>query len=262
MIDNKPSFSVRSIRKYYHYIHQNNYIFPGHRHTGTELNIILDGAMEITCGHNIFQIDSGNIAFIPQGTFHQNRVVGNRSAEMVVIHFETIEPLETQYFSVQPMSDETRKLVDCFCLDIEHNAAIEHGTCLFLNDTAKKLLEVILQYAYAPNVRCAQKNSEGSRIYRTAAKYMTEHLASQLTVADVAKHCGVCATTLKNVFSYYTGRGCITYFNELKLARAKELLSAGSSCADTATALGFSSQAYFSKKFKQMYDTLPSKVKG
>lgn len=262
MHNNKPSFSVRNIRKYFHYIHQNNYIFPGHRHTGTELNIILDGTMEITCGHNVFQIDSGNIAFIPQGAFHQNRVVGNRSAEMIVIQFETDDPLEAQCFSVHPMSPETLKLVDCFCLDIENNASIEHGTCLFLNDTAKKLLEVILQYAYAPTIHCTQKNSEGSRIYRVAAEYMAKHLASQLTVADVAGHCGVCVTTLKNVFSYYTGRGCMTYFNELKLSEAKELLRAGNSCADVAAALGFSSQAYFSKKFKQLYNTLPSKCKG
>ena len=68
-------------------------------------------------------------------------------------------------------------------------------------------------------------------------------------------------TTVKNIFSYYTGRGCITYFNELKLDKAKELLSEGQSCAHVSNALGFSSQAYFSKRFKQMFGSLPSDIK-
>lgn len=261
MFEIKNEFKIDKISEYYHYIHKNDYVFYGHRHYDAEINIILSGVIEIACGDGAFCVEEGNMVLIPPETFHQNRVTGNKNVEMVVVHFEICDMPFLEKTAVFAMNEDIGKLVKIFCKDMEQNTTPKADDCFFINDSAKKLFEIILQYASVNKICLHDKESETTSIYNSAVKFMQENICDKLLVSDIAKNCGVCTTTLKNVFSYYTGRGCITYFNELKIEKAKEMLNSGKSCGYVSSVLGFSSQAYFSKRFKQIYGIAPSKVK-
>ena len=82
-----------------------------------------------------------------------------------------------------------------------------------------------------------------------------------LEVQEVAKHCGVCLTTLKKAFSDYAGKGVKAYFTDMKIHRAKELLRMGNPVSEVSDTLGFSSPAYFSQCFKREVGISPQRYR-
>ena len=68
--------------------------------------------------------------------------------------------------------------------------------------------------------------------------------------------------SLEKTVRRYSGCGAMSYYNELRMQKAAELLSEGSSVKETALSLGFSNQNYFSTSFKKWSGKAPSEIKG
>ena len=177
--------------------------------------------------------------------------------------------MESFYFNsyekalIYTLDKRSMDIFKLFCSDIEENALLDHSElniCIEAPRSAKKLLEVFLQFSDSLKKEYSPHYNESSTIFNHAAQYMFENLAEKLTVADIARECKVCCTTLKNIFNNYTDGGCMTFFNRLKLEQAKSMLINGANCKEVTEALGFSSQAYFSKRFKELYGTTPSRI--
>lgn len=255
------NFSDVSILQYYHYIHKNEYTFPGHRHRHMELNIILSGTMEISCDSKVFAFSAGDLILIPQNAFHRNRVLGSDSAEMLVVHFLTADVLTPLPPFTAKMTGAEESLLFLFMRDMEGGNPLLNTLLAHPSRCAGKLFEVFLAYIYAlPMQKTTTKNSH-ARVYAAAVRFMEAHIDTSLQLSDITRHVGVCATTLKQIFSRYTGMGCMAFFEDLRLAEAMRLLSSGHACGEVSRKLGFSSQAYFTTRFRTRYCILPSKVK-
>ncbi len=248
------------LTKYYRHQLPAGYDFRGHQHGTVEMNIILKGEMEITCGDSVVRAGQENILFVPSNAFHRNRVVGNENAEMLEVRFYPEKDTWLKEFSVYRLTEDLRSLMHFFCRDMDQNAMVVNGDCHRITENANMLLHVFLEYALREPEQVFQ-TEENAEIYRLAVQFMTKHVEEKLTMEQIARNVGVCCTTLKNVFSRYTGRGCMAYFEEMKLNRAKDYLIAGKTCAETAMTLSFSSQAHFSKRFFHMFGELPSRVR-
>ncbi len=245
---------IDKFRLYYHYNHPDDYIFPGHRHNEWELNVILRGSMEITDEGNVFTLRAGDAMLIPPNGFHQNRVVGNLWAEMLVAHFKTNECISGAY----RLNSDAASLTSLLIKEAEREGLREEAA-LRLSENAKKLLELLLSELERCDGFKDGRPDAASRIYQNAILFMKEHICESLSTERIARAVGVCKTTLKKIFQHYTGMGCMRFFGEMKLTAAKAMLEKGESCSSVSEALGFSSQAYFSKKFKEFFGILPSK---
>lgn len=82
-----------------------------------------------------------------------------------------------------------------------------------------------------------------------------------LSVPQIAELCNMSQICLQQTFSKYAGMGIIKYFNRLKIEKAIKMLQKGSSVQETADALGFSSQNYFSTTFKRITGKTPTSYK-
>ena len=92
---------------------------------------------------------------------------------------------------------------------------------------------------------------DGSRLIADVKAYLSEHVTEKVTLDEICRHFGVGQTALMQKFRIETNQTVIEYFNELKIAKAKELLqNTSKSFTDIADELGFSSINYFSKLFK------------
>ena len=92
------------------------------------------------------------------------------------------------------------------------------------------------------------------------AKYvMAERVHENLRVEDLGEELGVGHVRFYETFKAYTGMTPYQYFIQLKLNRAKELLS-GRACSvkETAYRLGFDDPYYFSRLFKKKTGIAPS----
>lgn len=119
-----------------------------------------------------------------------------------------------------------------------------------------------LMYALERNI-ILNKNTAHVDMVMRAQQYIRESLESTLSIQDIAERLGVSYSTLRKQFKDYTGLSPAIYQQDLKLQRAKELLTTTSlSIKEIAYRLNFDSPDYFSAKFKVKTGRKPSEMRG
>jgi len=73
--------------RYWHYFWDSTYSFKGHRHNTLEINIVLKGCLELTCGDSVFRLSPGDMAIWKPGIFHMCRTAFDGITELISFHF-------------------------------------------------------------------------------------------------------------------------------------------------------------------------------
>ena len=106
------------------------------------------------------------------------------------------------------------------------------------------------------------KNQQQVDMISRARMRIRESLESDITIQQIAEELGVSYSNLRKLFKEHTGLSPATYQQELRLLRAKELLSTTElSIKEIAYRLNFESPDYFSAKFKAKMGLKPSEVR-
>lgn len=90
------------------------------------------------------------------------------------------------------------------------------------------------------------------RVRRMSA-WAADRLDSPISLADAAKHVGLSTGRASHLFVDETGLPFRTYLLWLRLNRAVELYSGGSSLTEAAHGGGFSDSSHFSRTFRRMF---------
>ena len=110
--------------------------------------------------------------------------------------------------------------------------------------------------------RKLSKNQQQVDMVSRARMRIRESLESDLTIQQIAEELGVSYSNLRKLFKEHTGLSPATYQQELRLLRAKELLTTTElSIKEIAYRLNFESPDYFSAKFKAKMGIKPSDVR-
>ena len=81
---------------------------------------------------------------------------------------------------------------------------------------------------------------------------MHEHIGSEFSIQDVADELGMSYSSFRKLFKKYTGLSPASYFQDIKLQKAKDLLcKTQMSVKEISYALNFESPDYFSAQFKK-----------
>lgn len=92
---------------------------------------------------------------------------------------------------------------------------------------------------------------------------MHENIESNMTVQDIAEAVGAGYSTFRKNFKKYTGLSPASYFQDLKLQRAKDLLCMTTlSVKEIAYRLNFESPDYFSAQFRKKTGNRPSDLRN
>ena len=144
-------------------------------------------------------------------------------------------------------------------LMIQHLFRPEHSATTSLLERDSRLLygaaRLALRHADAPPA-IYHPGSEDKRI-QTVIDYMQAHLDANISLDDLATLTGLSRFHLLRVFRKATGLPPHTYFNHMRLRRAKRMLFDGSSIADAAAATGFADQSHLNRHFKSMWGVSP-----
>ena len=87
------------------------------------------------------------------------------------------------------------------------------------------------------------------------------HIADDLTAEQIAGLCNLSLPALNKTMARYAGCGVISYYNEMRLKKAEELLLNGASVKEAALSVGFYNQNYFSACYKKHKGVPPSHVR-
>ena len=240
----------------------------GHSHPECEIVAIIDGCFDHVYENIILTLIKGDVLVIPPNTFHllkSNRTPTNQAfiiqANIANINYSTSP-------QVYKMSDETFALFNIINNDLKKMSIQEaeqfrpYLVAHQIPDSTKKLVEAWL-YKIISNKRSPIEFSENQYAftYNQAINFMNENIYRTLSLKDIADHCHVGTTTIKNTFKLYAGHGVITHFLNMKINDSKKMIENGKSMSYISDLYGFSSQAYYSQTFKRIVGITPIQYK-
>ena len=118
-----------------------------------------------------------------------------------------------------------------------------------------------LMYSLERNIQLSRNQTHVDMISRARLR-IREALESSLTIQQVADELGVSYSNFRKLFKEHTGISPAIYQQDLRLQRAKELLSTTDmSVKEIAYRLNFESPDYFSAKFKIKTGRRPSELR-
>lgn len=258
---NSP-INVNQIKRYYHYYHKNGYFFGGHTHPSWEVNIVAKGILEITYDDKIITLGENMMMVCEPDIFHRNRVLSDEGTELYVFQFYTDDIPRSNNARIYTLDNPV--FLSILEQEIEKQAeSIGNGSCMCkkFSYQAEKLFEILLiRHIYEKEISNYEKNPD-EVLYNKAINYMKENINRNICVDEIAHHCGIGSTKLKEMFKNHTGNGVIKHFSDMKINYAKKLLCNGKSVYEVSNILGYSSQAYFSMCFKKNTGITPIKFK-
>ncbi len=98
--------------------------------------------------------------------------------------------------------------------------------------------------------RAAEEKSRAEHGVRRVIRYMQSHVAENMTVDTLASVASFSKYHFLREFKKYTSYTVVTYLNVIRVERAKQMLSCGSSVSEAALSCGFGNFSYFSKVFR------------
>lgn len=127
-------------------------------------------------------------------------------------------------------------------------------------EIAREALESIFGDAPA-NRRPARARTKMQAKANSIRDYLHRHLASNPTLAVMARDLGMSVGTMQTAFKSAFGRTIADYSRELRLMQARDAIERdGASVAQAAYDAGYSNPANFSTAFKRLFGLSPSEV--
>ena len=124
--------------------------------------------------------------------------------------------------------------------------------CYRLQETVETFTECVFNYI-------PSKNND---IIKKAIQYLSQNVASSITLKDVADHVHLNPAYFSTIFKQSTGSSFKEYLNMVRIEESKRLLTnTNYSVIDISVATGFEDQSYFSKVFKKYTGLTPKQYR-
>lgn len=243
---------------------------PGmHFHFSPEFVIGLGGRTRLEFIHEGLTLDRYEMAVIPTGIPHREIPVGRPGDPfqnlVISVYNQTVSAeLQRSEIGTQTLQTET-----AYFDSPKDQLLVEYldelGEIYHTRETRRHfgIKGLILTYlsALAGVIEHSRETPPAEKLKISKAKrYVREHLGSpELSVKYLAEllHCS--PDYLSHIFHLETGERLITYIHRERISAAISMLRNTSlSISEVAYALGFESQAYFSRVFKQVAFKTPS----
>lgn len=256
--------TVLNIIRYYHNFHEEGYKFQVHNHPRWELQIVLNGELEVyTEKTRIVQKANEAIIFKPN-ILHSGRAVAKDGAEVIVFEFLSEDLELAQNMCLYNISDRAGELLNILVTltdEFEKENEIKITKLHMCPYICYNLLEAFLILMMDEKNVILFPDDKKLELYQSAVKYMNDNIDKKIKIGDIAKMLAVSETTIKTIFSKYVDGGIIHYFLDLKIEKSKQMLEKNVSIKEICNELGFSTQSYFTRIFKKFCGKTPLEYK-
>lgn len=172
---------------------------------------------------------------------------------------------EIQYWAVSSLTLLTRSAIQGG-LD-ETTAYNFSDNSIYHIDTmteTDEIVEYVMQRCIALTDMIAEnrENSVYPQSIRKCLHYINTHLHEKLDTHTLALHCNLSDDYLSYLFKKNMGVNLCRYIRSQRLAYSKEMLKEDYSVSDIAYYLGFCSESYFIKCFKEEFGKTPRKYRN
>jgi AraC family transcriptional regulator len=209
------------------------------------------------------RINTGHVTIVPtQGVTHC------RTGDPVNVVSLSIEPafLATacgelagaDNFELRLLNGVTDRFVEGVCLALRHEVAGGGKSGRLYADAMVTSLAIHLASRYSGRKTTRHDRGPSPRVVRRAQLFITDHLAHDLTLAEIAAAVNLSPFHFSRVFKQHTGLSPYQFLLQQRIERAKQLLlRAQHSISAVALEVGFYDQSHFSLHFKRLCRMTP-----
>jgi two-component system response regulator YesN len=107
-----------------------------------------------------------------------------------------------------------------------------------------------------------KREEKSNTVIETAQAYIQENYARDISLDDVSKAVNISPYYFSKIFKEGTGEGFVEYLTNIRIEKAKELLSTTEySMREICSMCGYSDPNYFSRSFKKKIGVTPTEYK-
>ncbi len=246
--------------------HDRSFSFPGEAHPFWELVYVVDGRVGVTADNRIYVLSAGDLIVHKPMEFHKIWSEDDHVRVNIytfVASGKNLSFLENHSGTVNEIAE--KQLHELNLIAKQAFSCDEGGLVMEFRDPVQvqvfaSMLEVLL-LELRDNTSEIGAEEKHSRMFSTVVTYLNDNLHRQLTVEEIAQRCNISSSMLKKIFRKYTDDGVMAYFSRMKINRAMEMLSAGTSVATVSEKLAYTNQFYFSAVFKRQTGYTPTQYR-
>ena len=233
--------------------HSPRWVINTHHHPWFEFNYVSKGSVYTTIADTEFLVTAGESYIIPPGVSHSHRNNGTGD-DGICIRFRLVNldransHFLTSIMKPQPFAFNSN--IDRLGLNISE-IGIKSEFCMWLFHIYEK------HYDLLDTRETIYQNSNDISVQ--VISYIEEYYKRKIKLSDIANVVNTTTRTLTRKFKAETGITIFEKITEIRLAKAKSLLSStNAQIFDIAIASGYENEFYFSKIFKQYEKISPS----
>lgn len=245
-------------RQSYDPVYKNGRLYDG-------LVFCIEGQAFYRFENETLSVKKGDVLFLPSAT-HYVVVTENEPFRHYTVNFRLVPDVE-QNGSLYPILSGNRPiLLSCENVGIYEAAfarllAVWRGKQYGFKLSAKALTELLLCDFFADRRKSRLDPHAYSRVFG-AKKYIDEHVSEPIRLSELACLCDLSETHFRRLFGEVFELSPTEYQINLRLLKAKDLLSVKTySIAEVAELCGFSDANYFSRLFKTRVGISPLRYK-
>ena len=205
---------------------------------------MIEGTAKIRTKTETVSIGPGDIFFIPEGCSYRSYWYGDPEIQFISLGFSYFPNFENRFYGVQVLPPH-REAVEMMQGMVKRGVVDSVAVGRFYT-----LVSMLL-----PTMTWQTKTKHTDLIERVQ-RLITEN--PKITVSQIAKACAISESSLYSIFKKYSEKSIRQIKTDVTMEHAKELLvSTDRTVEDISRTLGFSSDAYFRKCFKDTYGISP-----
>lgn len=240
-----------------------SYNSQGEFHNFWELALALEGSVCVATDKNAFMLEKNCMVLHPPMEFHRHFNDTGAASRFAVITFDAALMPELPLCVYRLTPKQCAELVTLL-QRVFQSCEMQDGFRviapreeeLFVQQEIKSRLELFLLTVLRGRTMARESCSPE---YERIVAGLSGALEENLTLEELARRLGMSQSNLKRIFSRYCQIGVMSYYRQMRMHRAVELLQSGCSVRETAERLNFSSQSAFCNTFKRMLREAPSK---
>ncbi|MBS6519879.1 MAG: helix-turn-helix transcriptional regulator [Clostridiales bacterium] len=268
-----------------HYLElPSNYVKPSIPYQGFSLTYIDKGTATVTFDNQPVEVQSGEGFFLPPHA-DNHMFITERAANIYILVFacdsELLAEISSKVFPINGIIRSYLKLIlkeakfayinDLRIYDypelIENSNGPLGAKQMLKNYTESLLIEIIRQHQenfeskYSELIRETRimQNIDTNYFFEQIVTYLEKHIDEPLSLEQISADNFTNTSKIQKVFRECANEGIISFFQKMKIEKAKTLIRETSmNFTEISELLSFSSVHHFSKKFKQLVKMSPS----
>lgn len=242
----------------------------------TKLLSIVSGQLCVTLNGRDFSLDENDSLVIFKGIPHKISVPADSPCEFYSLHFHPSSESQLQDFNTVMAGTNLPELAKIsynfrrFFLYKGNERICRYVHAIYRELSEKKLywrkLTDLQMYSlillFLREIDCPAGESNYKADYLlSAVRFIMENYMNKLSVADIARHCGLSSRYLNKLFQDSFGLNVLRFIRFIRIDKAMEILfrDPKTCLTDIALQVGFCNLQHFSKNFKEELGISPKR---